>query len=211
MGRRILEALGGRDLPWLSAQTGVKLSTLYDYVRDGITRADAAHAIARALDVSLDWLIAGVGEGAVGFEKDEDLIRIPLQDVRLAAGAGADVLDSPSHQADLLFPRQWLTRSFGRIDGLRLVRISGDSMETELGDGDWAMIDINRRELRDGIHAVRLDDTLLVKRVQVQGRQVRLVSANPVYSPIVVDLEDEGERFGIVGRVVWSARTHVHG
>lgn len=197
-------------MPWLSEQTGVKLTTLYDYIRDGITKADAAHAIARALDVSLDWLIAGVGEGAVTWDKGEDLVRIPLQDVSLAAGAGAEALDRPSHQADLVFPREWLTRSFGRIDGLRLLRVSGDSMEPELGDGDWAMIDRNRVELRDGIHGVRLDDSLLVKRVQVEGRMVRLVSSNGRYEPILVDLQEDADRFDVIGRVVWSAKTHVH-
>lgn len=200
----MLEALGDRNLDWLSGKTGVPPATLGDYVRRGITRADNAATIAQALGVTLDWLLAGRG----GSWDEADLVAIPLQDVNVAAGAGTVAVE-PGHQADWLFHRDWLTRIFGRFDGLRIVRIVGDSMEPELSEGDWIMIDLNRNELRDGPHVVRLDDFLMLKRVQVEGRYVRLVSTNPAYEPIRIDLHQEPERLTVVGRMVWSGKVHV--
>jgi phage repressor protein C with HTH and peptisase S24 domain len=55
--------------------------------------------------------------------------------------------------------------------------------------------------LRDGIHVVRLDDTVLVKRLE-SGRAGRLalLSDNPAYRPIECALEE----IEVIGRVVWK-------
>jgi hypothetical protein len=54
---------------------------------------------------------------------------------------------------------------------------------------------------RDGIHVVRLDDALLVKRVASQGGgRFSLLSQNLAYPPVSVGA---GE-FAVVGRVVWK-------
>lgn len=185
-------------------ESGVPAATLGDYARRGITRADNAAEIARALGVTLDWLLAGRG----GSWEDSELVAIPLQDVNVAAGAGTVAIE-PSHQADWMFHRDWLNRTFGRFDGLRIVRIVGDSMEPELSEGDWIMMDLNRNELLDGLHVIRLDDFLMLKRVQVEGRYVRLVSTNPAYEPIRIDLQEDAERFSVVGRMVWSGKVYV--
>ena len=84
---------------------------------------------------------------------------------------------------------------------LSVIAVSGDSMEMTLRDGDEILVDRTPAPLRDGIHVIRLDDTLLVKRVDISrpGRML-LVSDNPAYRPIE---PAEGEA-RIVGRVVWK-------
>ena len=62
---------------------------------------------------------------------------------------------------------------------------------------------VNRspRPLREGIHVVRLGDTLLVKLLQlVPPGRVRLTSHNPAYEPVEARLAD----VEVVGRVVWK-------
>jgi phage repressor protein C with HTH and peptisase S24 domain len=211
VGMRLLEALGERDVRWLSEATHIAPSTLHDYVKRGIANADNAITISKALHVSLDWLLKGdrSGSSEPPSEGDDDTVRVPVLDMAFSAGPG--VFDrGAAHFMDMSFPRDWVVRSFGRPDGLRMVRVEGDSQEPDISDGDWIMIDTNRTELRDGLSAVVLDDTLLVKRIQLQGRTIRLISANPLYEPIVVDRQDEDRHFRVLGRVVWSSKVHVH-
>lgn len=59
-GRRIIELLGDRDFGWLSGKTGIPASTLSDYVQRGISRADNAVKIARALETTVEFLIDGI-------------------------------------------------------------------------------------------------------------------------------------------------------
>jgi len=56
--------------------------------------------------------------------------------------------------------------------------------------------------LRDGIHVVRIDAALLVKRLDVGlSDRLKLISDNHAYQPIEVARADAD----IVGRVVWKS------
>ena len=75
-------------------------------------------------------------------------------------------------------------------------------MEPLLREGDEVLVDLRQQPFRDGIHVVRLDDTLLVKRVASQGGgRFSLLSQNLAYPPIAVAAED----FAVIGRVVWKS------
>jgi transcriptional regulator with XRE-family HTH domain len=57
---RIRQKLNGRDLSWLSRETGISLSTLSDYQRGKLPRVDKAILVAHALDTNVEWLfVAG--------------------------------------------------------------------------------------------------------------------------------------------------------
>jgi phage repressor protein C with HTH and peptisase S24 domain len=59
------------------------------------------------------------------------------------------------------------------------------------------------------IGVLRLNETLLVKRLNLQpGGQLRVVSDNPAYEAFQIDLKDPPEDFAVVGRVLWSFRSH---
>jgi phage repressor protein C with HTH and peptisase S24 domain len=85
---------------------------------------------------------------------------------------------------------------------LSAIAVAGDSMEPTLRDGDEILVDRTPRPLRDGIHVVRLDDSLLVKRVDT-GRPgtIALRSDNKAYEPIELS---PGE-VQVIGRVVWKS------
>ena len=79
-------------------------------------------------------------------------------------------------------------------------------MSPTLNHGDDIMVD-NRAAagpLRDGIHVIRLDDALMVKRL-ASGPSGRLsvLSDNPAY-PGWPDVD--GVTVAIIGRVVWAGR-----
>lgn len=59
------------------------------------------------------------------------------------------------------------------------------------------------------IYVLRMDGTLLVKRVLVYpGKQLEIRSDNLEYNPFTIDLKDPPEDFAVVGRVLWSFRSY---
>ena len=80
-------------------------------------------------------------------------------------------------------------------------------MSPTLNDGDDILLDTSvcGQPLRDGIYVLRVDDSLLVKRLAVHplGRTVTVQSDNPAYP----DWPDCAmDTIHCIGRVIWAGR-----
>ncbi|WP_241084862.1 S24 family peptidase [Candidatus Vondammii sp. HM_W22] len=139
-------------------------------------------------------------------EPDTEYALIPLYDVRAAAGHGAVVEEE--RIIDLLaFKRRWVRQELNaNPDDFYLIYVDGESMEPTLCSKDVILVDRrNAQEVpRDGIYVLRIDGSLLVKRLP--GRQVKVTSDNRAYEPFNISLETPGEDLAIIGRVVWTGR-----
>lgn len=130
---------------------------------------------------------------------------IPKLAVGASAGAGA-INDRETLAGQIGFDEKWLRKQGLDPARLSLIRVEGESMSPTLKDGDDIMVD-NRAAtaaLRDGVHVIRWDDMLMVKRIAVgpHGR-LSVLSDNPAY-PSWPDLD--GASVTIIGRVVWAGR-----
>ena len=125
---------------------------------------------------------------------------MPRLDLGAAAGAGR-VPGGEAAFDTFRFSRRWLEeQGLGRAE-LSAIRVEGDSMEPLLNDGDEILVDCAPHAFRDGIHVVRLGDTLMVKRVASAGPgRIALLSQNLAYPPVEVAAEE----VAIIGRVVWK-------
>ena len=151
----------------------------------------------------------GVDESQLGGPKENsyaprahrDWIEVPRLDVDASAGPGAAGAEEKVFDA-FRFSRRWLAEQ--GLDGTSLsaIRVVGDSMEPLLREGDEVLVDCRDQPFRDGVHVVRLDELLLVKRVASKGGgRFSLLSQNLAYPPIQVSA---GE-LAIIGRVVWKS------
>ena len=128
---------------------------------------------------------------------------------KLAVGASAGPGAIPDHETlagKIGFDEKWLRKQGLDPSKLSLIQVDGDSMSPTLNHGDDIMVD-NRaaaQAVRDGIHIIRLDDMLMVKRL-AQGPRGRLsvLSDNPNY-PDWPDVD--GATVTVIGRVVWAGR-----
>nr|WP_137678907.1 LexA family transcriptional regulator [Aurantiacibacter suaedae] len=130
-----------------------------------------------------------------------DWVEVSRLNIDASAGPGA-IHDAEQPFDAFQFSRRWLAEH--GLEGAKLsaIRVIGDSMEPLLREGDEVLVDMREQPFRDGVYVVRLDDTLLVKRVASQGGgRFSLLSQNLAYPPISVDVED----FAIIGRVVWKS------
>ncbi|MEE9432739.1 MAG: S24 family peptidase [Sphingorhabdus sp.] len=130
---------------------------------------------------------------------------VPKLAVGASAGPGAiDAEDALAGQVG--FDEQWLKSLASDPATLSLIRVAGDSMAPTLTDGEDIMVDASaaERSLRDGIHVIRMDDELLVKRLaRGPGGRLSILSDNPAWP----DWEDvmAGD-VAVIGRVVWAGR-----
>lgn len=160
----------------------------------------------------------GVAESELGGQELEDNSYTPpsgrlakgwIDVPRLALGASAGpgaLADDDAPVGHLRFSEGWL-RELGLQPGaLAALSVAGDSMDPTLADGDEILVaraDVQfGGRLRDGIHVIRRDGTLLVKRLlfEREGR-VSVISDNKAYpSEADVSLEE----VEVLGRVVWK-------
>jgi phage repressor protein C with HTH and peptisase S24 domain len=131
---------------------------------------------------------------------------IPRLAVGASAGAGA-LPDDEAPLAEIAFDEAWLRRLGAGSDAVTMIQVEGDSMAPTLSDGDDILVAMPsggpvRR--RDGIHVLRMDDALIVKRLAFRpdGR-LSVTSDNALY-PSYVDVSPES--VAIVGRVIWAGR-----
>ena len=152
----------------------------------------------------------GVDEQVLGGTANpvfDGMVEIPILDVEASAGFGA-VAASENAQTRFGFDERWLrSLTSAKRASLSIVRVTGDSMEPTLSDGDEVLVDASDHasRLRDGIYVLRADDALVVKRVAIRpgGKQIAIASDNPAY-PTWNDM-DRSE-VHVVGRVIWFGR-----
>ncbi|MEO0870693.1 MAG: S24 family peptidase, partial [Pseudomonadota bacterium] len=129
-----------------------------------------------------------------------DYIDVPRLAIGASAGPGA-LPDAEGAFDAFKFSRRWLAEQGFEGAQLSAITVEGDSMEPLLNNGDEILIDRSPRAFRDGVHVVRLGDTLMVKRVASAGAgRFSLLSQNLAYPPVSV----EAEEVEIIGRVVWK-------
>lgn len=140
----------------------------------------------------------------VGGRRDS-LKLVPKLAVGASAGAGA-LADGEALAGKVGFDEQWLRKLGVEPRNVSLIRVDGDSMQPALNDGDDIMVDKGAalKPLRDGIHVIRIDGVLMVKRLApAPGGRLSVLSDNPAY-PSWPD-RDPAE-VQVVGRVVWVGR-----
>jgi phage repressor protein C with HTH and peptisase S24 domain len=127
-------------------------------------------------------------------------VDVPRLDLGASAGPGA-IAGGEGAFDTFRFSRRWLAEQGLESAQLSAIRVEGDSMEPLLNDGDEILVDRSARAFRDGIHVVRLGETLMVKRVASAGPgRMALLSQNLAYPPVEVAADE----VAIIGRVVWK-------
>lgn len=207
--RKALERLcaeRGEDFAGLSRLLGKNPAYIQQYIRRGTPRRlkeDERRKLARYF---------GVSESILGAPPQADpasggLVPVKRVLVRASAGPGA-IPDAEQAQHYFAFDERWLKALTGAAaDDLSIIRVEGDSMSPTLNDGDDILLDARGcdEQLRDGIYVLRVDDSLLVKRLAIHplGKRVTVQSDNPAYP----DWPDCGlEQVHCIGRVIWAGR-----
>lgn len=195
----------GVSLSQLSALIGRNSSYLQQFVRKGSPRKleeNDRRRLARFFGVDEAELGAPEEISSTMKEKSprQGWVAVPRLPLGASAGPGALVLEEQPVGA-FGFSSRWLRDQGLDPAMLSAILVSGDSMDPTVRDGDEILVDRAPRPLGNGVHVVRIDSELLVKRLDI-GRPgtIALISDNAIYPRI--DLPSAEVR--VIGRVVWK-------
>ena len=187
----------------LSKASGVPESTLQQYAQvrsDLPPRADILLKLARAGNVSLEWLMTGKGEmrpvGLLPGAALADVVMVEVRDPRAA-------LQMEQILGHLPFSRTWLETRLGLSDQERLMVLEADQdLPPLIRQADLLLIDRSvERKLprRDGLYVLSVTRGLAVRQVHVRLNQSFRVSGPGVSDDVAASDLDRL----IVGEVAW--------
>ena len=188
----------------------------------GLPKSETLKKIKQLKGCSIDWLLTGEGSpfpdseapkatatDTLGNPVDiDEFVFVPRYDIQAAAGHGQLVGDEQPMFA-MAFRRYWIENYVTRdIKNLSVISVKGDSMEGVVNDDDTIHINHGQTTPRDGLYVLRLNENLLVKRLQlIPGGIVNVISANEAYPTFEIDLKNPTDDVAIIGRVEWFGRS----
>lgn len=196
----------------LAQRSGLSETAVRNYLNGGEPSRPALAALAKASQVCLEWLATGEGSRQKESSKSS-FIPIPILRTPAVAGEASESSRERPHESKsgevLPFNGQWLQEQL-KCDPADVValRVAGASMRPTLERGDLIIVNRADNVLGDGIFALKLGEALLVKTVVCRGKDTfDLVSDNPAYGNIHVDLTRDGDHLNVIGRVAAHWRT----
>ncbi|OCG56969.1 hypothetical protein A9G41_00080 [Gilliamella sp. Nev5-1] len=194
----------------VSKGTGINYEMIRRYAQGtAIPRNSNLDKISKFLNVDKSWLLFGTGDSKAKetiTNKNENSFYIEVLDITASAGAGylnSDVMEViklveyDSEQAKTLFKGV-------NANNLKVINVSGDSMQGTFESGDAIYVDVSRRSFEgDGIYVFTFGRNLYVKRLQVIKNIIRVKSDNKLYDSWEIH-EDEFDQLYIHGKVMLS-------
>lgn len=173
--------------------------------------------IANALGVRPEWLADGSEpmrdddiqpkqqDFAGHKNKDTDIYRIEVLDLVVSAGPGRYMLSETVEVLNAIeFTSDRAKALFGSrsANEVKVMTVDGDSMFPTIKSGDRLFFDVSVREFTtDGIYAFVYGKTFHVKRLQMQGTRLVVLSDNPNLERWEIQ-EDTEDQFYVMGKAL---------
>ncbi len=185
---RLKEAIGNNSIRGFARNCGFSDTVLRQYLsgQSEPTRP-ALLAIARAAEVSLEWLATG----------------------QMSSKESAELLATQYvYKEPLAFKSDWLQQEFpNSFENLLLTHVPDESMEPTLKAGDIVLVDTNDRDVETishGIYLIKLNNRIFIKRLQyVADDTLRILSEHPAYEAFSILLSGKPTLLSVMGRIVW--------
>ncbi|QHB34663.1 helix-turn-helix transcriptional regulator [Yersinia canariae] len=168
-------------------------------------------ALSKVLGVRAEWLEYGVGEptesggGKSMVSSEMDVFRIEVLDLLVSAGPGSFMI---SDYVEVLHAIEFTTEHARSLFGnrspaeVKVMTVNGDSMTPTLVSGDRLFVDISVRHFQtDGVYSFVFGKTFHVKRLQMQGNKLAVLSDNPVYEKWYIDQGTQDQLY-IMGKAL---------
>ncbi|MEI6897860.1 MAG: XRE family transcriptional regulator [Psychromonas sp.] len=215
---RLNEIIGSDSIRSFALRAKISPQVIRKYIQGESTpNIERLITIAQTGGVSVQWLATGeevekkvkyIDQPTMSKPSDfGDFVLIPGYSVQVSAGFGSVGNDEKIPTRHLAFRKKWLHYKGYKPQDLIALWAKGDSMEPSIGDNNTLIVHTSETKPVDGnIYIFRLEDQLVVKRVQVNlfGSYL-LISDNNFYPPMEIKKEDM-EQFDVIGKVVHIAK-----
>ncbi|WP_261247915.1 XRE family transcriptional regulator [Serratia ficaria] len=201
----------------LAEAVGMAQPSVWKLVSGGAKGSKKTVQIASVLGVRAEWLADGSEpmrddesqpkrqDLTSRVAKDSDIYRIEVLDLVVSAGPGRYMLSEVVEVLNAIeFTSDRARALFGSrsSDDVKVMTVDGDSMYPTIKSGDRLFFDVSVREFTtDGIYAFVYGKTFHVKRLQMQGRKLMVLSDNPNLERWEI-LEDTEDQFYVMGKAL---------
>ncbi|HAT7515127.1 TPA: helix-turn-helix transcriptional regulator [Kluyvera ascorbata] len=198
----------------LAKASGVAQPTIWRLTSGNARGSTKIVEIANALGVRTEWLSTGIGPMRADGQQptfiapvktDPNIFRVDVLDLTFSAGPGSFMI---SEFVEVLHAIEFTTEHarslFGNRsqDDVKVMTVDGDSMNPTIRSGDRLFFDISVRNFKvDGVYAFVFGQHFHVKRLQMQGLQLAVLSDNPAYKDWYVTEETQDQLY-IMGKAL---------
>lgn len=209
-----LESLGHGAQKEIAAAAECSPSYMNDIIKgrtrgSRLTRERIAEALGTDYDAMLERgreLLRGTSGLSSVVCQETEFMTVPMVRAKLSGGGGSFETEGEV-VGYYAFRTDFLSRK-GAPDSMVLFQVAGHSMSPVLENGDTVLVDQSQNDIIPGhIYAVGIDDTVVVKRIEIEPGVMILKSENPEYGKFDVPTH-ESANLRVIGRVVWSAREY---
>lgn len=201
----------GFDLKDVSKGTKISYEMIRRYYQGIATpRENKLEKISKFLNVDKSWLLFGVGDNNETLQKKKENRdnSFYIEVLNITASAGSGYINSDVKEVIKLieYDSEQAKTIFKGIDAenLKVINISGDSMQGTFDSGDAIYVDVSKRFFEgDGIYVFTFGRNLYVKRLQVIKDIIRVKSDNKLYDSWDIS-EEEIDQLYIHGKVMLS-------
>lgn len=197
----------------LSEKTGVTYEMVRRYtLGTAKPRTPTMRKLSAVLGVDAAYLEYGVGKPSEGEAVKpitsnplQDVYRVEVLDLTVSAGPGNYMI---SDYVEVLYAIEFTTEHaralFGNRDpaDVKVMTVNGDSMAPTLVSGDRLFVDVSVRNFQtDGVYSFVYGKTFHVKRLQMQGDKLAVLSDNPAYEKWYIK-EDNQDNLYVMGKAL---------
>lgn len=203
---KMLYATKAKSRNDLAKYLGITSQAVYNAISLNKIPHNWVAKIAEQTDTPVEWFYENI---EVGDQEDKKaIIQIPIVEARLSAGTGSFITDG-NIENSLPFEAKFFLNK-GNPENMVIMRVMGDSMQPEVMDNDYVMIDQSKTEIQPNrIFAVSFEDCIYLKRIDLLPGKVVLKSVNPAYAPIELNIQGDMESlFRVIGKVLWIGREY---
>lgn len=205
---RLRLAMAEKNFEIRNVSDGTKIS--YEMIRRytvGLAKPRGINLdkISKFLDVDKSWLLFGTGDNK-NIKKDQKSFYIEVLDVEASVRTGYLISDVMEVIKLIEYDSEHARALFNGIDAnnLKIINISGDSMQGTFESGDCVYVDVSQQEFNgDGIYVFTFGRNLYVKRLQIIKDKLFVISDNKAYKEWDIS-EEEIDKLYIHGKVMLS-------
>lgn len=199
----------------LAKRTSIPRRTLETYLSGRAEpKASRLIAIAKAVNVSIDWLATG-NPLLENPQTDEEAyyahfpVHTFLPVMQDLTGAGPN-LPKEAPRPPLSFDLAWLKHEFSASPAdICAVVLGSEAMNPTLRPSNIVLVDLRKsgHAFEEGLHLLRYGNGMAVRRLQRRPDNTIVISCdNPVYETLRLTGQEFKEKVEVIGRVIWFGR-----
>lgn len=175
---------------------------------EAIPRRGKLQDLAALLGTSATYLLGDSSEDGIikrQANTSSDVYRVDVLDLTVSAGPGSFMI---SEFVEVLHAIEFTTEHARSLFGnrsqhdVKVMTVDGDSMCPTIQSGDRLFFDVSVRSFKvDGVYAFVFGQHFHVKRLQMQGLQLAVLSDNPAYKDWYVTEESQDQLY-IMGKAL---------